>query len=158
MIRVLFVCLGNICRSPTAEGIFRARLREAGLEHRVAVDSCGTGHWHIGEPPDERACREAARRGLSIEALRARQLADSDFLQFDYLLAMDRANLAELRARCPAACRAHIGLLLDFAEGAEVREVPDPYFGGGAGFAYAYELIEAASDGLIAHLRARYGL
>ncbi|WP_262927273.1 low molecular weight protein-tyrosine-phosphatase [Phytohalomonas tamaricis] len=156
MIKVLFVCLGNICRSPTAEGVFHAKLASAGLTHVVSVDSCGTGHWHVGKPPDERACNEAMMRGLSIDTLRARQLEDSDLMTFDYILAMDQDNLDVLMSRRPADCQAHIGLLLDFAETPAVREVPDPYYGGREGFAYAYELIESASDGLIAHLRTRH--
>lgn len=152
--RVLFVCLGNICRSPTAEGVFRARLEEAGLSERVAVDSCGTGGWHIGNPPDKRALTAARRRGFDIGALRARQLEDSDFQHFDYLLAMDHDNLAALQERCSPGCKAHIGLFLDFA-GKQGQAVPDPYYGEDQGFEEVLNMIEAASDGLIEEIRER---
>lgn len=154
--RVLFVCLGNICRSPTAEGVFRARLAQAGLHEHVEVDSCGVGHWHVGKGPDPRALAAARRRDIDISTLRARQLADSDFQHFDYLLAMDHDNLAEIEARRPANCRAHIGLFLDFA-GERERVVPDPYYGGEQGFEKVLDLIESASDGLIEELRLRMG-
>lgn len=152
--RVLFVCLGNICRSPTAEGVFRDRLAKAGLAGRVEVDSCGVGDWHVGMGPDARALEAAKRRGVDIVALRARQLDDSDFQRFDYILAMDHDNLAAIKAHRPPECRAHIGLLLDFA-GEHGRAVPDPYYGGARGFEDVLDLIEAASDGLVEELRAR---
>src|SRR5690554_5452379 len=109
--RVLFVCLGNICRSPTAEGIFRRLLEERGLAHRVEVDSCGIGDWHVGKAPDPRTREAAARRGIDLSTLRARQLQDEDFVAFDYLLAMDHDNLAAMRARAPRELEAHLGLL-----------------------------------------------
>ncbi|GEK47339.1 low molecular weight phosphotyrosine protein phosphatase [Halomonas pacifica] len=152
--RVLFVCLGNICRSPTAEGVFRQRLGAAGLAERVDVDSCGTAGWHIGKAPDPRTRAAAATRGYDLAALRARQLHDDDFHAFDYLLAMDHANLAELEARRPADCRAHLGLFLDFA-GSPGQAVPDPYYGGAEGFDRVLDLVEAAADGLVAELERR---
>ncbi|XKE46767.1 low molecular weight phosphotyrosine protein phosphatase [Halomonas organivorans] len=152
--RVLFVCLGNICRSPTAEGMFRRHLTEAGLDGRVEVDSCGIGSWHLGKAPDPRAQAAAASRGLDLSALRARQLDDRDFDRFDYLLAMDEDNLSVLQARRPADCAAHVGLLLEFA-GLPGRAVPDPYYGGDAGFEEVLDLVEAASRGLLTEVRDR---
>lgn len=154
--RVLLVCLGNICRSPTAEGILRHKLEQAGLADRVEVDSCGTGGWHVGKAPDRRAMAAAARRGFDLSGLRARQLEADDFRRFDYLLAMDRDNLLALEARCPPDCRAHIGLFLDFA-GYENQAVPDPYFGGKEGFEEVLDLVEAGAEGLVAELHQRLG-
>lgn len=154
MMRVLFVCLGNICRSPTAEGVFRRLLDQHGLASRVAVDSCGIGPWHVGKSPDLRAREAAARRGVDLSGLRARQLADEDFTRFDYLLAMDHDNLAALHERRPPDCQAHVGLFLAFV-GEQAREVPDPYFGGDDGFDEVLDLIEAASHGLLEDIQAR---
>lgn len=152
--RVLLVCLGNICRSPTAEGILRYKLAQAGLAGRVEVDSCGTGGWHIGQPPDPRAQEAAAKRGFDLGDLRARQLDDTDFERFDYILAMDQDNLQILEQRCPQGCRAHIGLLLDFA-GYAGRPVPDPYYGGDRGFEEVLDLVEAGAEGLVEEIRRR---
>lgn len=148
-----FVCLGNICRSPSAEGVMLALVREAELEAWVSVDSAGTGDWHIGEPPDRRAQQAAASRGYDLSALRARQIAAIDFERFDLVLAMDRANLAELRRRCPPGQRHKLRLLMEFAGGAREQEVPDPYFGGAEGFEHVLDLCETACRGLLAHLR-----
>ncbi|WP_136248547.1 low molecular weight protein-tyrosine-phosphatase [Halomonas borealis] len=152
--RVLFVCLGNICRSPTAEGMLRRQLEEAGLADRIEVDSCGIGSWHAGKAPDVRAQAAAASRGLDISAQRARQLEDDDFIRYDYLLAMDHDNLAALEARRPGGVEAHLGLFLAFA-GLPERAVPDPYYGGDEGFETVLDLVEAASNGLVAELRRR---
>ncbi|MFG6137522.1 low molecular weight protein-tyrosine-phosphatase [Halomonas sp. B23F22_10] len=152
--RVLFVCLGNICRSPTAEGMFRRHLDEVGLAGRVEVDSCGIGPWHVGKSPDARAQAAAASRGLDLSGLRARQLDDGDFARFDYLLAMDHDNLAALEARRPADSTAHVGLFLAFA-GLPDRAVPDPYYGGDDGFEQVLDLVEAASRGLVEDVRRR---
>ncbi|MGO3768598.1 MAG: low molecular weight protein-tyrosine-phosphatase [Vreelandella alkaliphila] len=152
MKRVLFVCLGNICRSPTAEGVFWHAVEEAGLSCHISVDSCGVGNWHVGKAPDTRAQIAASRRGIDISHLRARQLSASDFLEFDYVLGMDRDNLKAMRALQPSASRAHVGLFLDFADLPDA-EVPDPYYGGDEGFEHVLNLIEAASIGLIAQLR-----
>ncbi|MDW5376912.1 low molecular weight protein-tyrosine-phosphatase [Halomonas sp. HP20-15] len=154
MIRVLFVCLGNICRSPTAEGVLRVRLAAAGLDTQVEVDSCGIGDWHVGKGPDRRALEAARQRGIDIDALRARTLDAEDFGRFDYILAMDHDNLAAIQAQRPADCSAHIGLFLAFAERPD-EAVPDPYYGGDEGFARVFELIEAASNGLVAELRKK---
>ncbi|SDG06101.1 protein tyrosine phosphatase [Onishia taeanensis] len=154
--RVLFVCLGNICRSPTAEGMLRHKLEAAGLAERVAVDSCGTGDWHVGKAPDRRAITAAAGRGIDIKGLRARQLDRSDFDRFDYLLAMDYDNLTDLLSMRPDDCDAQVGLFLDFA-GRSGAAVPDPYYGGGDGFDEVLDLVEAAADGLVEVLRQRLG-
>lgn len=152
--RVLFVCLGNICRSPTAEGVFRRLLEARGLDGRVEVDSCGIGPWHVGKAPDARARQAASRRGVDLSALRARQLADEDFARFDYLLAMDHDNLAAMETRRPPRCEAHLGLFLDFA-GRPGQAVPDPYYGGDQGFEEVLDLVEAASQGLLAEIESR---
>jgi protein-tyrosine phosphatase len=154
MMRVLFVCLGNICRSPTAEGVFRRLLEEHGLDDRVDVDSCGIGDWHQGKSPDSRARQAAERRSIDISTLRARQLAAADFHNFDYLLAMDHDNLAAIKSSAPQDCAAHLGLFLDFA-GLDGRAVPDPYFGGDLGFEEVLDLVEAASRGLLDDIRGR---
>ncbi|KXS38754.1 MAG: protein-tyrosine phosphatase [Halomonadaceae bacterium T82-2] len=154
MMRVLFVCLGNICRSPSAEGVFREQLRQAGLAERVEVDSCGIGHWHVGKAPDRRAQAAANQRGIDLSALRARTLAAEDFERFDYILAMDHDNLAAIEARKPADCRAQTELFLRYA-GRPGEAVPDPYFGGDDGFERVLDLIESASDGLIVEIQRR---
>ena len=149
MTSVLFVCLGNICRSPTAHGVFQALLEQRGMSSAVNVDSCGTGGWHIGEAPDRRATAEAAQRGYDLSALRARQVSSEDFEQFDYILAMDRMNLADLQSMCPSQYTGHLGLFLPFASELQVDEVPDPYYGGADGFTHVLDLVEAASEGLL---------
>ncbi|MEK7245591.1 MAG: low molecular weight protein-tyrosine-phosphatase [Pseudomonadota bacterium] len=152
MIRVLFVCLGNICRSPTAEGVFRARVARAGLAHAIATDSAGTHDYHIGDPPDSRARAAAKRRGVDISDLRGRQATREDFVRFDYVLAMDRANLRHLAQLCPKGAEPRLRLLLEFALGVDRDEVPDPYYGGEAGFERVLDLTEAAAEGLLAHI------
>ncbi|MEQ8319740.1 MAG: low molecular weight protein-tyrosine-phosphatase [Rhodospirillales bacterium] len=156
MIRVLFVCLGNICRSPTAEGVFRELVRREGLSAGIATDSCGTSDWHIGNPPDNRACEEARRRGVDLSDLRARQVAQSDFSDFDYVLGMDATNIARLKALCPPAQQDRVRLFLSFAPGVGHDEVPDPYYGGPDGFADVFDMIEAASKGLLDDIRTRH--
>lgn len=150
---VLFVCLGNICRSPSAEGVFRHVLDNASMIEQVGVDSCGIGSWHVGKAPDKRAQAAAKQRGIDISALRARQLAPDDFARFDYMLAMDHDNLQAIRAMQPADYAGHVGLLLDFA-GHTGAEVPDPYYGGDQGFEEVLDLIESASRGLLNHIRS----
>lgn len=151
--RVLFVCLGNICRSPTAHGVFEAQVRAAGLAGRISVDSAGTAGWHVGRPPDVRTQRAAAQRGYDLSRLRARQVSPGDFRTFDYVLAMDGENLATLRALRPGDSAARLQLFLDYAQGVAERDVPDPYYGGTAGFERVLDLVESASAGLLAHLR-----
>ncbi len=155
MTRVLLVCLGNICRSPLAQGVLEQRLRVSGLFHSVRADSAGTHGYHLGEPPDPRAIEAAARRGYDISGQRARRVRDGDFQSFDYILAMDQDNLQQLTARCPAAEENRLRLLMDFAPGPDRQDVPDPYYGSGDGFERALDLIEAAVDGLILELKAR---
>lgn len=151
-VRILFVCLGNICRSPTAEGVFQKKISEAGLADRVQLDSAGTGHWHVGKAPDARAREAAASRGYELAHLRARQVTEEDFHQFDYVLAMDHANLSDLRTMQPENSRARLALFLEYGDG-DTDEVPDPYYGGDAGFERVLDLIEDASDGLILDVR-----
>lgn len=151
--RVLFVCLGNICRSPTAEGVFRRKLEAAGLTDLVAADSAGTAGYHIGAPPDRRSQAEAARRGTDLSKLKARQVRASDFAEFDLILAMDRVNLRELKEKAPPSAMAELKLFLDFAPDLQTREVPDPYYGGPEGFAEVYDLCDAAAEGLLAEAR-----
>ncbi|MEE4193262.1 MAG: low molecular weight protein-tyrosine-phosphatase [Halieaceae bacterium] len=154
MASVLFVCLGNICRSPTAHGIFQAQVEAAGLTDRIAVDSCGTGAWHVGEPPDTRATAAARARGYDLTPLRARQFETADFERFDHILAMDRSNLSHLEALRPADYAGTLSLFLDFHPAPPVREVPDPYYGGERGFEDVLDLVEAASRGLLEALQA----
>jgi protein-tyrosine phosphatase len=151
-VRVLFVCLGNICRSPTAEGVFRHYVKEAGLEDRIRIDSAGTGNYHIDEPPDVRACEAAAERGYDLSALRARQVSAGDFADFDYVLAMDNQNLRVLQRLCAPEHAHKIRLFTDFSSHAG-REVPDPYGGGPQGFEIVLDLIEHSAQGLLRDLR-----
>jgi protein-tyrosine phosphatase len=140
--------LGNICRSPTAEGVFRGLAAKAGLD--VVTDGAGTGAWHIGNPPDRRAQTEAARRGYDLSDLRARQVTTSDFESFDLIVAMDRSNLANLQALRPGGSSAPVQLFLDYAPDQSLREVPDPYYEDN--FSEVFDLVETASRGLIAEL------
>lgn len=156
--KILFVCLGNICRSPTAEGVFRAFAEREGAVRQGwvrGIDSAGTGDWHVGSPPDRRTVAAARKRGYALDALRARQVTAQDFHDFDLLLAMDRRNLADLQRLRPAGSLAEVKLFLDYAEHATVSEVPDPYYGGAEGFETVIDLCEAASRGLLAALRGR---
>lgn len=143
------VCLGNICRSPTAEGVLLQKLSEAGLSEAVVVDSAGTGDWHIGQNPDKRAQAHALARGYDISALRARQITPQDFERFDFVLAMDHKNLATLRALCPPARQGRIKLLMDFAPAAAPADIADPFFGEAADFEHVIDCCERASAGLI---------
>lgn len=152
-VRVLMVCTGNICRSPTAEGVLRQRLQRAGLAERVAVDSAGTHGYHTGEPPDARAIRHAGQRGYDISRLQARPVRSDDFERFDWLLAMDESHLGWLQRRMPDGARCRLALLMSFARHHRgVSEIPDPYYGGPAGFDRVLDLVEDACDGLLARL------
>lgn len=147
---VLFVCMGNICRSPSAEGVFRQLLGKAGRNLHFQVDSAGTHDYHAGCAPDARARKAAARRGIDIEGLRARCVTAADFEKFDYILAMDTDNLAALQALCPPASRAHVSLLMAYALSSSFRqEVPDPYYGGPQGFEVVLDMLQAGCDGLL---------
>jgi protein-tyrosine phosphatase len=151
--RILFVCMGNICRSPTAEGVFRKLLAERAPDLDVEIDSAGTHGFHDGAPPDPRACRAAQRRGVDLKPLRARRVTESDFERFELLLAMDEQNLEFLLEICPTEYRPRVRLLLEFAPHLERREVPDPYYGGSTGFEHVLDLVEEAAAGLLEHLR-----
>lgn len=152
--RVLFVCLGNICRSPTAEGVLRHQLAEAGLAEVIHVASAGTGDWHVGNPPDSRTRRAAQLRGYDLSAQRAQQVSAEDFTRYDLILAMDKSNLASLQAMRPGHASAELDLFLRRYEGA-LDEVPDPYYGGEQGFEHVLDLIEAACRGLVSELKGR---
>ncbi len=150
---VLFVCLGNICRSPTAHGVFEQLVERQGASERFLIDSAGTAAYHVGKAPDPRTQAAARRRGYPLEHLRARAVDLSDFDSFDYILAMDAANLRDLRSLCPRGFRGHLGLFLDFAEGVKHKEVPDPYYSSGEqGFEEVLDLVEKAGQGLYRHL------
>ena len=148
---ILFVCLGNICRSPLAEGVFRAVLAEHGKD--LAIDSAGTGGWHAGEEPDRRSIAVAAQHGVDISGQRARKVLPQDFSRFDLILGMDRANVRDLKALAPQAARARVHLYLDFATGKAV-DVPDPYYDGAEAFASVYRMIREASEALAKRLEA----
>ena len=153
--RVLMVCLGNICRSPTAEAMLRKHVHEAGLDARVEVDSAGTADYHVGSPPDRRAIAHGEKRGLAMKKLRGRQVQRSDFDRFDVILAMDDDNLENLLRLRPQGSRAEVGLLMDYARDAGSREVPDPYYGGAEEFEHVLDLVDAASAGLVKALKSR---
>lgn len=152
-INVLMVCLGNICRSPTAEGVLRKRLQEQGLDSLVTVDSAGTAGWHIGKSPDARSQAHAQRRGYDLSGQASRQVTVEDFADFDYIFAMDQQNLADLEAIKPADFKGRLALFLSFASDADSLEVPDPYYEGEEGFERVLDLVEQASEGFIHHLR-----
>ena len=149
-IRVLFCCMGNICRSPMAHGYFEHLVREAGLGERIEVDSAGTHAYHIGEPPDPRAQQTAQRRGVDLSTQRARKALREDFTEFDYVLAMDRDNYTILADLCPTGEEHRLHLF--------EREVPDPYYGGAAGFERVFDMVEAAAQGLLEDIRQRHTL
>lgn len=150
--KVLFVCLGNICRSPTAEGVFRHYVEQAGLSEQITIDSAGTADWHIGKTPDPRTIKAAAQRGYDLSVLRARQAVADDFYKFDLILAMDDSNLENLQAIQPADGKAELALYLP-RFGLKQREVPDPYYGGEDGFELVLDMLEQASEKLLAEAR-----
>lgn len=147
--KILFVCTGNICRSPTAEGVMRVLAEQAGCTATFLLDSAGTHDYHVGEPPDKRTQQAALRRGYDLSSQRARQVTAEDFVRFDRILAMDLRNLSLLRERCPRGLHGKLTLFLDYAEGHEGNEVPDPYYGGPNGFEHVLDLAEAGARGLL---------
>ena len=152
-IKVLFVCMGNICRSPTAHAVFQKLVDDNELNEVIKIDSAGTYGYHIGKKPDARATSAGATRGYDLSVLRARKVERSDFENFDYLLAMDSENYADLESQCDHDFKHKIKLFLEFAQHAEVQEVPDPYYGGLKGFEVVLDLVEAASRGLLEHIK-----
>lgn len=151
-ISVLFVCLGNICRSPTAHAVFESMVNEKGLSDRIHIDSAGTGDWHLGKPPDVRSTATAVERGYDMSHLRSRLVTSDDFLNFDYVIAMDSQNLADMHVMSPQGFEGTIRLLLEYSQSdryAYVKDVPDPYYGGEDGFPFVLDLIEDASGGLL---------
>jgi protein-tyrosine phosphatase len=154
-VSVLFVCMGNICRSPTAEAVFRHYVESAGLSASILIDSAGTHDYHIGHAPDLRSQHAAEQRGYDMSSLRGRQVESLDFERFDYVLAMDRANLAILQYLAPRGCKKQVQLFLDYARHHKEREVPDPYYGGEQGFEQVLDMIEDAAQALLQHIQQR---
>ena len=152
-IMILFVCMGNICRSPTAQGVFQRLIEQTGLINEIQIDSAGTHAYHTGNSPDPRAQTVALRRGIDLSSMRARRIERSDFEKYDYILAMDLENLNALRVNCPPEHVYKLRLFLEFAPDLKVKEVPDPYYGGSTGFERVLDLVEIASEGLLRHLR-----
>lgn len=157
-VKVLFVCLGNICRSPTAEGVFRARVEAAGLAQHIYADSCGTAPFHIGKNPDPRAVKAAANRDYDISQLVARQVDDHDFHGFDYIIPMDHKNLSTLKGWAPAGHDGTLELFMKFCQNNGNTQVPDPYHGGADDFELVLDLLERASDGLLDHIKSNHNI
>jgi len=158
MVNVLFVCMGNICRSPTAQGVFERLVVENELATFIQIDSAGTHAYHIGEQPDQRASAAALKRGVDLSKQKARRVSPEDFQLFDYVVAMDSSNFEDLASICPAEHESKLRLLMDFAADIEVTEVPDPYYGGATGFERVLDLIELAAAGLLADIRQQHRL
>ena len=157
-VKVLFVCMGNICRSPTAEAVFRHYVEKAGLTENILIDSAGTHDYHIGDPPDSRTQSTAQQRGYDMSKLRGRQVGGVDFRHFDYVLAMDKANLENLQNITPADCTTRARLFLEYARHHAEREVPDPYYGGADGFERVLDMVEDAAQGLLEEISQRHFL
>lgn len=155
-VKVLFVCLGNICRSPTAHGVFRQMVRDQNLEHLIEIDSAGTAAYHIGKAPDARSTQVAKGRGIDMQDLRARKVDFGDFIVYDYILAMDESNYSNLRELALPEHFDKILMFLDFAENWQEREVPDPYYGGPEGFDRVFDMVTDASEGLLKHIKANH--
>ncbi len=156
MVKVLFVCMGNICRSPTAHGVFQAIVDEEGLGDAILVDSAGTHSYHVGSPPDLRSQATARERGLDLSGLRARRFVSSDFIEFDYLLGMDQGNIADMHAIRPDGARARLQFMLEYSDRYQQKEVPDPYYSD-EGFDLVFDMVDDASRGLLRHIRAQHG-
>ena len=155
-VSVVFVCLGNICRSPTAEGVFRHLVEQEGLSEWITTDSAGTHAYHIGEQPDRRAQQTARARGVDLSDLRGRKAVDNDFNEFDYILAMDNENYQNLEVMCPPGSEDKLSLFLDFSKDHSETQVPDPYYGGDQGFEHVFDLVESASRGLLEDIKKRF--
>jgi protein-tyrosine phosphatase len=155
-VSVVFVCMGNICRSPTAEAVFRHYVESAGMSEHILIDSAGTHDYHIGDKPDSRAQRAAQQRGYDMSKLRGRQVEEDDFRRFDYVLAMDRSNLAILQRINPRDSDSQVGLFLEYARHHNEREVPDPYYGGADGFERVLDMVEDAAQGLLEEIRQQH--
>ena len=157
-VSVMFVCMGNICRSPTAHGVFRKLVQDEGYTDQVYIESSGTHAYHVGESPDQRAQQTARGRGIDLSDLRAQKVKAADFASFDYILAMDSDNFAMLSMNCPAEFQHKLHMFLDFAESRNQREVPDPYYGGASGFDHVFDLVEEGSRGLLDDIIHKHGL
>ena len=157
-INILFVCMGNICRSPTAEGVFRHLVNQANLQQHIHIDSAGTHAYHVGNPPDFRAQQAARDRNIDLSSQRARQVKNTDFNHFDYILAMDHSNYTDLTNICSGDDEEKLHLFLDFARHSKEQEVPDPYYGGDQGFEHVLDLIEDAAQGLLNDIKTKHGL
>lgn len=158
MVKVLFVCMGNICRSPTAEGVFAKLVEKHGLQEKISLDSAGTHAYHVGEVPDARAQRAAKNRGVDLSKLKARKAISADFERFDYILAMDIHNYEILEQISPPGAEHKLSLFLDYAPGLGLREVPDPYYGGAKGFEKVLDMIEEASEGLLQTIKDQHNI
>lgn len=152
MTKVLFLCLGNICRSPTAEAVFRSKVKKLGLEEQFTIDSAGTSDWHVGGAPDKRSAAAASQRGISMQGLRARQLESADFDKFDFIWAMDRSNLEDAQSLAKPHCRAKLELFMTYAP-SWPEVVPDPYYGGDKGFEQVLDMLDDAADGYLQQAR-----
>jgi len=156
MVKVLFVCMGNICRSPTAHGVFEHRVQQASLAQRIEIDSAGTHAYHVGEPPDKRSQASALNRGFDLSSQRARRVRKTDFDEYDYVIAMDNDNLANLLEICPRTLRHKVSLFLSYSSDIDEDEVPDPYYGGPKGFEHVLDMVESAADGLLSEIKEGY--
>ncbi len=156
MVKVLFVCMGNICRSPTAHGVFEHLVQQASLAERIEIDSAGTHAYHVGEPPDKRSQASALNRGFDLSSQRARRVQKTDFDYYDYVIAMDNDNLSNLLEICPRALSSKVSLFLSYADNVDEVEVPDPYYGGSKGFERVLDMVESAADGLLSEIKEKH--
>ena len=157
-VSVLFVCMGNICRSPTAEGVFRHLVNQADMQDNIHIDSAGTHAYHVGNPPDSRAQQAARNRNIDLSSQRARQVTTRDFQHFDYVLAMDHSNYSDLEYICPGGHEEKLSLFLEFSTPSQEQEVPDPYYGGSHGFEHVLNLVEDAAHGLLADIKKKHNI